>query len=80
MYVYSPTKQYLTFCEVEVFGIAMDPPVLGPLDENLALGKNTWQTSTHASYTSDLAVDGNFNPILGSGSCAMMNPAARRNW
>ena len=70
----------MTFCEIEAFGSPHAPKNLTALDINLALGKNTWQTSTHAAYTSNLAVDGNFNPVLGSGSCAMMNPAALRNW
>jgi F5/8 type C domain len=37
---------------------------------NLALRQPTWQSSTHQTFTSDKAVDGNKNTVFYDGYCS----------
>ena len=80
VYIYIAAKNYLAFCEVEVFGIPHEKIELGPLDVNLAEDKDTWQASVYSGYQSSNANDGNFDVNLNQKSCAMMNYAIRNWW
>ena len=77
MYVLQPAQTYLTLCEVEVFGMPADPL---PVEENIALDKNSWQTSVYGTYKSSYANDGNFDVNLNKNSCSMMGYKIRNWW
>jgi len=75
VYLYLPSNQYLTMCEVEVFGNAPPAP-----PANLALGASVWQSSL--AYGGDPArgVDGNNDQTYGGGSCTHTDIEANPWW
>ncbi|XP_067293266.1 uncharacterized protein [Pseudorasbora parva] len=64
-------SEYLTLCEVEVFGEKY-PSAYGCAPRNLALGGTAVQSSTHPRHkaAAQNAVDGNRNSIMDGGSCS----------
>jgi len=86
--------QYLTMCEVKVYGeeLAIDKPFNLPkgcelstatatCSENVAKGKQAYQSSDYASYTlAAKAVDGNSDGRWGSRSCACTKKEEKAWW
>ena len=56
-------NSYFNIGDTNLHYISVSPSI------NLALGRPTWQSSTHRSWPSSKAVDGNRNPDVNAGSC-----------
>ena len=50
------------------------------VEENLALGKDTWQHDISSNHASMRAVDGNFDPVIGGASCIQTSSKYQAWW
>ncbi|XP_068136063.1 uncharacterized protein [Hyperolius riggenbachi] len=70
-------QQYLTLCEVQVFGV----PFPATIDANVALNGVASQSSTYRpESTANKAIDGNLDPIFYSASCTHTNDDVSPWW
>uniref|UniRef100_A0A673CUN9 F5/8 type C domain-containing protein n=1 Tax=Sphaeramia orbicularis TaxID=375764 RepID=A0A673CUN9_9TELE len=71
-------KEYLTLCEVEVYGIAL--PTTGPIGQNIARFGKVTQSSLYGNAAPERAIDGNTASNWPQGSCTHTQKDHRPWW